>query len=541
MAAGRLFVFSVLLLNLVNVLSSPGQKSDWNRPSSYSASQFNNPASPKVNLAPKYQFLSTLKLVGHLVSTPRGRRYYGSRTYYYANSDSSFQQSRLLTSDDVSFNPGPNSNPPKCSVCSKTVARNHRALSCDQCEKWCHIGCGNVKLSDYKKLQRLTTFEWCCPRCLQPTEIIANSLRNEYISTAAAATTSNNIKSTESQEDPFLVFKQSVGDKNLKIGHLNINGLVNKLSEVQYLLDVAKFDLLGITETHLNPSISDDWIRISGYNIVRKDRDSRGGGVLIYFKEDLTVHPAPSWERSNLEATWLNITIRSQSFLVGCVYRPPNDSFFFEPFRDLIANIWVKRKNIILVGDLNSDMLHKLNNSESEYGKRLRRILRSCGLKNIINSPTRITAHSKSLIDLVITSQPSKIQTSGSIDLGISDHHLIFAVFKVARSNAKPKVISTRNYKSLDKRQLRSDFDQAPWHITELFDDIDDSLDTWQYLLVYNEILHHHLPPRDVKIRDKSLPWINTSIRKEMNKRYKLLNKAKSSGDPEIWSLYKQK
>lgn len=124
---------------------------------------------------------------------------------------------------------------------------------------------------------------------------------------------------------------------------------------------------------------------------------------------------------------------------------PPNDSSFFEPFRDTIADIWLKRKNMILVGDLNCDMLHKPNNSESEYGKRLRRMLCSCGLKNIINSPTRITANSKSLIDLVITSQPSKIQTSGSIDLGISDHHIIFAVFKVARSNPKPKVISTRN------------------------------------------------------------------------------------------------
>jgi len=123
--------------------------------------------------------------------------------------------------------------------------------------------------------------------------------------------------------------------------------------------------------------------------------------------------------------------------------------------------------------------------------------------------------------------------------LGISGHHLIFAVFKVARSNPKPKVISTRNYKSLDIKQLRSDFDQASWHITDLFDDIDDSVDAWQYL--YNEMLHHHLPSRDVRIRDKSLSWINTSIRKEMNKRNKLLKKAKSSGDPELWSLYKQK
>ena len=46
-------------------------------------------------------------------------------------------------------------------------------------------------------------------------------------------------------------------DKNLKIGHLNVSGLVNKLLEVQLLLEVVSFDILGITETHLNESVTD--------------------------------------------------------------------------------------------------------------------------------------------------------------------------------------------------------------------------------------------------------------------------------------------
>ena len=285
------------------------------------------------------QFMFASIHVRHLVSVARGRRYFGSRTCYYANSDSSFQQSRLLTSGDISLNPGPSSSPSKCSVCSKTIARNHRALRCDRCTKWCHIKCGNVKPCDYRNLQRLTTFDWTCPRCLQTTEIIASVPRNESIPAAVTATMNDNVNLTQSQENPFLVLKQSLGDNNLKIGHLNINGLVNKLCEVQHLLYLVKFDLLGITETHLNSSVSDDWIRISGYNFARKDRDSRGGGVLIYFKEDLTVYPAHAWDRPNIEASWLNITMRSQSFLVGCVYRSPNDSSFFDSFRDLIANI----------------------------------------------------------------------------------------------------------------------------------------------------------------------------------------------------------
>ena len=153
------------------------------------------------------------------------------------------------------------------------------------------------------------------------------------------------------------------------------------------MLHILKFDLLGITETHLNKNISDDWIKIPGYNFIRNDRDSLGVGVLIYFKEDLISHQIHSWDKPNMEATRLNVTVRSQSFLIGCIYRPPNDTSFFETFTDTITNIWMMRKNIILVGDFNSDMLHKPNNAESNCGTRLKRILHSFGLKNVIRSP----------------------------------------------------------------------------------------------------------------------------------------------------------
>ena len=107
------------------------------------------------------------------------------------------------------------------------------------------------------------------------------------------------------------------------------------------------------------------------------------------------------------------------------------------------------------MGDFNCDMTPGLESNESHFGRRFRRILCSYGLKNIINSPTRITSNSKSLIDLIVTSQSAKVQTSGSSALGISDHHLIFSVFKGARINPKPLVISTKKYKQVEKSNLR--------------------------------------------------------------------------------------
>ena len=273
---------------------------------------------------------------------------------------------------------------------------------------------------------------------------------------------------------------------------------------------------------------------------MRRDRDSGpGGGVSIYFKANLTAYLVTRWNCTHLEAAWLNVTIRSQSFLIGCIYRPPQDSLFFNHFRNVLENIWLRRKNIILSGDFNSDMLKGSSKTESQYGKRLKRIISSFGLKNIMSCPSRVTLTSKSLIDLVITSQPAKVKNSGAIDLGISDHNLVFAVFMTTRVNPKPKYITNKAYKSLNIKQFRNDMEHAPWQLAGIFDDVDDSLYLWDYL--YKDIVNHHLPTRKLKIRCKSLPWNSTYIRKQINLRYKLLKEAKSSQDQVKWELYKSK
>ena len=100
-------------------------------------------------------------------------------------------------------------------------------------------------------------------------------------------------------------------------------------------------------------------------------------------------------------------------------------------------------------------------------------------------------------------------------------------------------MISTKKYKQVDKKQLNTDFEHAVWHLVSLFDDIDDCPFIWNYL--YNDIIDHHLPSRKAKVRSKYFLWIDSSIRKGMNKRFKLLNKAKASGDPVKWSQDRKK
>ena len=173
------------------------------------------------------------------------------------------------------------------------------------------------------------------------------------------------------------------------------------------------------------------------------------------------------------------------------------------------------------MGDFNADLLSESYSELNSEGKRFSKILASFDLHNVIAQPTRITSSSNTLIDLVITSNTSKIVNSGVYDPGMSDHCLVFAVVKFKRDKVPPKIIITRNYKQVDTKALQQDMENAPWSVINIFDDIDDA--AYAFNTLYNNIIKAHIPERKVKVWSNSLPWITSNIRKLMNKRYKLL------------------
>ena len=53
-----------------------------------------------------------------------------------------------------------------CLKCNRAVAKNHKAVQCDICDKWVHIACNNLNTYTYKKLQKDKS-PWYCICCLQ--------------------------------------------------------------------------------------------------------------------------------------------------------------------------------------------------------------------------------------------------------------------------------------------------------------------------------------------------------------------------------------
>ena len=128
--------------------------------------------------------------------------------------------------------------------------------------------------------------------------------------------------------------------KGLKIACLNINSLSKHIDELRVVMLNNPLDILAINESKINESVSDDEISVSGFHLIRKDRNRHGGGVLMYIRETI-----PFSERNDLQTAcsleMLCVEISrpcSRPFLVTTWYRPPgSDARLFDDFENFLS------------------------------------------------------------------------------------------------------------------------------------------------------------------------------------------------------------
>ena len=78
--------------------------------------------------------------------------------------------------------------------------------------------------------------------------------------------------------------------RGFKMAFLNIVSLPKHVDELR-ISDITfpHFDLLALSETRLDSAISNDIVKIRGYDIVRNDRSRKGGGVCIYLRSTINL------------------------------------------------------------------------------------------------------------------------------------------------------------------------------------------------------------------------------------------------------------
>ena len=89
---------------------------------------------------------------------------------------------------------------------------------------------------------------------------------------------------------------------------------------------------------------------------------------------------------------------------------------------------------------------------------------------------------------------------------------IVYAVINLRRSNPPPTIETVRDYKSLNREELNTTFEQAPWRIGSIFDEVEDTVHTFE--LLYRDVINDHVKTRTAKVRTNSLPWVTRDIRK---------------------------
>ena len=152
---------------------------------------------------------------------------------------------------------------------------------------------------------------------------------------------------------------------------MNINKLTTDIDELRIFLAHDEVDILSNNETKLSETISDNEFKILGYDIVRRDRTTvGGGGVCFHEKKSVTFTVRNDLNKETLENLCLEIEQpRSKSFVVVRWYRPPDSSIgIFSSFEHLIGILNLENIKYNLMGDLNCDMIAtRYDNDTNEY------------------------------------------------------------------------------------------------------------------------------------------------------------------------------
>ena len=295
---------------------------------------------------------------------------------------------------------------------------------------------------------------------------------------------------------------------------LNVASLTKYINEIRLLLYDKKLDVLALSETRFDSSISDELLAIDGSDIIRADRNRNGGGVCIYIRCHVNYEKRSDLIPTGLEAVCLEIkqSNNSPSFIISSIYRPlsaPIEVFSkIEKLIDLVDN---KNNEVYILGDLNCNMLEPTLLST----KKLNEILELYQLEQLIlNNPTRVTEFIQSLLDVCILSNPEHNIYSGVSHLGISDHSLIYAIRNI---NAKPITesqgyVEFRNFKKFKILNFLNYLYGVPWEEIRNKSDVDGMWEIWKTLFV--DMLNKHAPIQSKRITKRgNIPWLNSEVK----------------------------
>ena len=200
----------------------------------------------------------------------------------------------------------------------------------------------------------------------------------------------------------------------------------------------------------------------------------------------------------------------------------------------------------MILGDFNVDLDR---NEDNTYDRKCLAVmtheeLLQRGLVQMIKVPTHTYQNKKSKIDLIFTSEPRKIEDSGTIQMG-SDHECIFVVRR-SKYIQRSEEITKRSFRNFNIDALLDEAREVTWEYqetTEVVNIDDDELDNRVMDLEekIRTLFDKHAPVKIFKISKNKVSWITKELVEQIETKNNLKrNLMQRGGSSEDWNRWKQ-
>ena len=331
--------------------------------------------------------------------------------------------------------------------------------------------------------------------------------------------------------------------KGFHICHLNIRSLWPKYPQLSEYLHMYKVACFGISETWLNEGLNNELLHIPSYTLYRLDRSwlgqgnavKKGGGVCCYVSDKYvassTEYEDLNCSNSDLECQWIVIQQKmTKPFIVCNLYR--NQTGSLKAALDYIDQCLHKinlhdSRELFIIGDFNVDYKDPTNPNT----KLIKKWETQMSLSQIIKNTTRYSVKN-STIDLIFTNC-QKILSSGTLNLGLSDHEGIYITRKHVIAKKEKMEFFGRSYKNYNKDDFCEYLLNIEWNpVIEL----NEPEAIWNATLhLVHIFLNETCPLRIYNVREFLNPWMTGDLIAAIHDKNELIRKAKQSGKSKEW------
>ena len=157
----------------------------------------------------------------------------------------------------------------------------------------------------------------------------------------------------------------------------------------------------------------------------------------------------------------------------------------------------------------------------------------------MLRSATRTTSSSATLIDVILTNEPSTITNSETINASLSDHDIIACVRKANNIKYEAETIKCRDFSRYNVDIINNELLNAEWKSVYDSNCPVHALKNLMSILV--ETLNRHAPFITKRVKGKPSPWLTVEVKRHVNVCDQLKREAKKSGKQCDWIAYNRK